>query len=364
MNLLQATKKRLYPFTSKYLSNATLVEGTLNDTDKPFRCLFIENSGNQGYVFARLYGTPPRMLKRWKVWIPDLKRVLNKYSDSIDICIAVLPNNYESRFAGQYAFKGPDFVRQVINTSGSWEEIIKTFHQKKRQFSNNAERKFGLSYQISHDLDDFDLFYNRMHLPHIRNQFDTFADIDSYEDMRGYFLKGFLLLVVADGVKMAGALCLIENDTLIFRRSGVLDGNEEYRKKGAQLALYHFNIRYAWEQGISKVDTMGSRPFLNDGVYRTKREWGASVSPYDETDSSVYYFIPRYSPEIATLIENNPLIVQTGKGLSGLISRSEAPNLSSEDKKDLAKKFHSPGIGSLLLLENDGSVEELALGGS
>jgi hypothetical protein len=361
MSLFTVVKRGLYPLTSRYLSNAILVEGHMKGTDMPFRSLFVENSGYERYMFASIYETPPRVLKQWKIWIRDLSGLLKTYSDSIDICIAVLPNSYESRYAGLYAFKGQDFVRQVIDTTGTWDEIIGRFHQKKRQFSNNAERKFGLGYKVSHDLDDFDLFYHRMHLPHIRSQFDAFADIDSYEDLKSYFIKGFVLMIMADGIKMAGALCLVENNSLVFRRSGVLDGDEEYRKRGAQLALYHFNIRYAWEHGIPRVDTMKSRPFFNDGVYRTKREWGSHVLADDEAESTVYYFIPRYSPEISTFVETNPVIIQNGEGLSGLVSRKEASCLAEENIRDLYKKFHAPGIGSLLLLDRDGRTEELIL---
>jgi hypothetical protein len=274
--------------------------------------------------------------------------------------MAVVPNDYESSLTDLYAFRGQAFVHQVIDTSGTWEEIVRNFHQKKRQISNNVVCRFRLNYQISHNIDDFDLFYYRMYLPHIKNQFNLFADVDSYEDMREYFLNGFLLLVTSNGFKVAGALCLVEHNSLIFRRSGVLDADEKYRKQGAQLALYLFNIRYAWEHGLKQVDTMKSRPFLNDGVYRTKREWGAIVYPDYEADSSVYYFIPRYSPQISAFFEHNPTVIETQKGLSGLIGCRDSIDYNSIDHNELLKKYKSPGINSLLLLRN-GCMEELLL---
>jgi hypothetical protein len=353
MSTLKKIKKKLYPIISRYIANATLVEGALKETGKPFRCLFVENAKYQRSIAARIYTASPRILKKWKIFIPDLKRVLRKYSTSIDLCVSILPTNYGSYFNRLCAFKGQKFVRQVIDTSGTWEEIFKGFHKKKRQYSNNVEGKFGLSYMISHDINDFELFYYRMHLPHIRNQFDDFAVIDSYEDMKKFFLKGFLLLVVADGQKIAGALCLKENNNLIFRRSGVLDGNEEYRKKGAQFALYYFNIRYAWEQEIKKVDTMVSVSFLNN-VYRTKREWGASVHPDDEAESIVFYFIPNYTPEIAYIFGQNPVIVCEEDGLYVLTGWQGSLNLTMTEKKELFNKYYSPGLnGVILLTPND-----------
>lgn len=350
MVFMKNLKKLIYPITSRYLANATLVEGILKGTDRPIRCLFVGNTN----IVGRVYEPTPRLLKSWKLWIPDLKKVLNKYSNSIDICIAVLPNNYETSFEGLYSFKGQEFIRQIIDTSGTWDEIFQAFHKKKRQYSNNVELKFGLSYQISRNIDDFDLFYYRMHLPHIKNQFDEYANIDTYEDMRRHFLKGLLLFVVGDGQKMAGALCLKEDNKLIFRRSGVLDGNEEYRKRGAQFALYHFIIRYALEQRIEKVDTMKSVPFLNDGVYRTKREWGASVYPDDEAESAVFYFISHHSKEIAAFFECNPVIIFGEDGLYGLAGWQETCDIAMLDKKELAKKYYSSGLKGLILLAPNG----------
>jgi hypothetical protein len=354
MVFIKQIKKIIYPITSRYIANATLVEGILKGTDKTVQCLFVENSNYGENVIARLYTTTPHFLKRWKIWIPDLKRVLNKYSNSVDICIAVLPNNYEKLFEDSYAFKGQVCIRQSIDTSGTWEEIFKAFHKKKRQYSNNVERKFGLSYQISHDINDFDLFYYRMHLPHISNQFEELAQIDSYEDMKKFFLKGFLLLVMADGQKIAGALCLIENDKLLFRRSGVLDGNEEYRKKNAQFALYYFNIRYAWEQGIKQVDAMMSDSLINNGVYRTKREWGATVFPDDEAESTVFYFTPNNSPEIAAVFEQNPAIIQGDDGLYVLAGWPGEFDQTMLDKKELSNKYYSPGLKGMILLAPNG----------
>jgi len=359
MSIIKKIQKLIYPLTSRYLSNATLVEGMLKGTDKMFRCLFVENSKYEEIAVEKLFSETPHLLKKWKIWIPNLKSELKKNSDSIDLCIAVLPSNYKTLFDDLCAFKGQVCVRQIIDTSASWEKIFNAFHKKKRQYSNNVERKFGLSYTISHDIDDFDLFYYRMHLPHIRNQFDELAAIDSYDDMKKFFLKGFLLLVVAEGQKIAGALCLIENNKLMFRRSGVLDGNEEFRKKNAQFALYYFNIRYASERGIKQVDTMMSDSFLHNGVYRTKREWGASVYPDDEDGSIVYYFIPDFSPKLATLFEQNPVIIREEDGLYVLAGWHGASAMAVLDKKEMCDKYYSPGLKGMILLAPNGEKTKM-----
>ncbi|MEH6583631.1 MAG: hypothetical protein V7754_16970 [Halioglobus sp.] len=354
---MKILKKLASPITSRYIANATIVEGILKGTDKPFRCLFVENlarTNYEEYIVPRTYSTPPQVVKRWRIWLPNLKRVLEKYSDTIDVGVAVLPDKCERHFQGKYAFKGGPIVRQIIDTSGTWENIFGSFRSGKKQFSNKVERKLGLTHQISKDLEDFELFYYRMFVPHIKSQFDTLAHIDSYNDMRKYFLRGFLLFVVADGIKMAGALCVIENRSLMFRRTGLLDGNEEFKKRGAQLALYHFMIHYAFDNGLTSVNTMESRSLLNDGVYANKREWGAAVFPVNDARTSVYYFITNKTSEVPTFFANNPAIINGEDGLYGLTGWPIRCKNTVLDKKELSKKYYSPGLKGMILLAPDG----------
>lgn len=352
MSVLNTLRHKLYLTTSQYLSQSTLVEGILRDTNQMLRCLFVENSSLQDIIIDRAF-KQSRILKRRKLWIPSLRNIVETRPKGADLCIAVLPKRYEEEFRGVYNFKSQENVRQIIDLSGTWEEVRRRFHRKKRQFSNTFDSKEGLSYRISHDLKDLEFFYYRMFMPHIKKQFGSLAYLDSFDEMADYFLKGFLLLVQMDGCDVAGALNLIENNTLIFRRTGVLDGDESYIKSGAQHALYYFNMLYAKQQGIEKVDTMKSLSFLNNGVYRTKREWGAAVYPDDDSESWIFFFILQHSEKIASFFENLPAIIHTPAGLAGLSGWKGAPALSAVDKSALNKKYCAPGLEELILLTRD-----------
>jgi hypothetical protein len=297
------------------------------------------------YVCRRSYESDPHILKKWKTWIPGLQKTIRKNSSSIDLCIAVFPKYRESELSRVSDFCGDEWVRQYIDTSGKWEEIRKHFHQKKRQYTNNISHKYGLSYRISHDLNDFDLFYNRMHVPLIKNKFDNEALIAPYEVMKGYFQKGFLLLIAADNRDIAGGICSIDNDVMFFMEQGVLDGSDIYIQQGAQIALYYFIILYAKEIGIKKLNVMRTRSSLNDTVYRTKREWGATVYADDKSETTVFYFVPRISETISTLFEINSVIIRGEDGLYGLAGWPEGYDIT-----ELSKKYYSPGLKGMVLL--------------
>jgi len=353
MRLVETVKHKLYPFVARYICNSTLVEGSLSEAGETVRCMFIDNSNYAAYMIARMFASPPRVVKKGKVLIQDLRRTLQRNADAADLYIAVLPDNCDNPLASMADFKGHPYIDQIIDTSKSWESIAQKFHDSKRKFSNRLERKSGMKCRISHDKEDFALFYRRMFLPLIEVQYAGQADIDLFEEMYEYFVKGFLLFVESGGDATAGALCVAENDTLIFRRSGVLDGREDLRKQGMQSALYYFIIRYALEHGIKRVDTMKSRPLLNDGVFVTKRRWGAGVLKDVEADTEVYYFIPQYSSKIAAFFAQNPMIVNKNGGLSALVGLGASQEPSGQLMRELTRSYYSSGLDKLLLLKPD-----------
>jgi hypothetical protein len=353
MDLVGNIRGSFYSKVSQYLSRAALVEGDLKNTGSSFRCLFVGHSRFANYLMQKMYAQPPHVLQRRIIWIPALKKIIKKSHNDFDMCVAVLPSRYEKTFEGLYEFKSQRYVRQIIDTSGSWEEIIQRFNKRKRQYTNNLPSKYNLWFRISHDLNDFDFFYHQMHITHIKKKYRDLSDIDSYDDMKAYFLKGFLLFVTKGDQTVAGALCLIQGRTLIYRRSGFLAEDEHQFKDNIQTILYYFVLLFAKNKNLAKVDTMKSSSFLNDGVYRHKREWGAVVHQDDESDSWVYFFPRKHSVNVVDFFKHNPLIIFTDSGLCSLLGWDNTMEFSSGNKEELIKRYYSPGIDKIMLLTAD-----------
>jgi hypothetical protein len=352
-SLIKKLKHKAYPMVSRYFIRAALVEGRLKNTDETFRCMFVENNNLMAYMLPRMYRENPVVLKRWRIWTPLLKRVVDTWSRSIDMCVAVVPLGRHPEFMGSAKFRGQMLIRSFINTSGGPEEVKRQLRDNKRRFYNKMEKNPTFSCRISRDLKDFDLFYYEMHVPHIQKRFEGLADLDSYERMKEFFLAGFLLLIQEGNTTVAGVLCTIENDTLFFRRTGILNGDEEYIKRGASSAKYYFTLKYALDHGIPKVDLMRSRPFFNDGVYNTKRKWGARVYPDDESRSWVLFFIPECSRKVASLFETNPLVIFNGDRMYGLVGWKGEDQPSAKDVEEFTQRYCSPGLDGLMLLRPD-----------
>jgi len=303
-----------------------------------------------------MYEEPPVVLRQWRVWIPALKKLILEKTGSFDLCVAVLPMSYESTFHGLYDYKCTEAVRQVIDTSGSWEDVRSRFSKKRRQISNEFPEKTGLGYRMSKGPEELYFFYHRMYVPHIKKRFGELSSIDSYYDMKKFLLKGLLLFVTKGDEAVAGALCLVEDGTLVFRRTGVLDGDETHIEGGAQTALYYFQLKYANEYKLRAVDTMKSAPFLNDGVYKHKRDWGATVLPDDEAGNWVYFFNAGPSEKIAHFFEKNPTIIYSDKGLKGLIGVPDATDVSAASISELINRYQTGGLHGFTLLTRVGAL--------
>src|SRR5512143_2013449 len=351
MKLLYTLKHVVYTAYSHYFCNATLVEGIMKDTDQTVRCLFIDKKTLSKYMMQRIYSGSPTILKKWRIFVPSIKKFVQTSSHGIDICVAVLPRSLEKEFGRLCDFKTQEWVRQSLPLLSS-AAVTKERVNKKLREKGRRVKKEGFDCKISNDLHDFDTFYYDMYLPTVQKQFGDLVLIEPYEDLKSTFLegRGVLLFVTENGSPVAGSLIFFQDKTLVEYRVGVLHGDRDYVKRGAQSAINYFEIRFALERSCDLYDMLGSRPFLEDGVYGHKRQWGATVSHYDELKTWVYFFILDHGDKTARLFEMNPLIIHTKKGLMGLLGMVDAAELSPEIRKELIRKHYAPGLKGLMLM--------------
>ncbi|MFZ2650030.1 MAG: hypothetical protein WA210_07975 [Burkholderiaceae bacterium] len=346
--MLSSLKRAVYPLSSALFANASLVEGTLKGGGRTkFRCLFVHHCSFNEHLRERSFEADMTVQRTWRIFIPSLLGLVRQSRVEFDACVAVLPSFYSFLFDSVCDFKGREEIRQVVDTSGSWEGVRQGLSKTKRQITNNFPEKFGLSSRMSKDIDEFDNFYHRMYLPHIQKRYGDLSQIDSYESMRKFFEKGVLLLITKGDRPVAGALSLIEGKSLVFRRTGVLDGDESHVKGGAQLALYYFQLKYAVDNNFDTFDTMKSAPFLNDGVFRHKSEWGARTVPDYEAEKAVYLFARGSAEKLAEFFNTNPIVIGAGAELSGVVGDPRANEGAPNSSDELLRRFHTIGLREL-----------------
>ena len=323
----------------------------MKDTDLTVRCLFIDKKALSKYMMRRIYSGTPTIVKRWTIYVPSIKKIVRSPSHGIDMCVAVLPLSWEEKLGRLCDFKTQEWVRQSLPLSSSADVTNERLDRKLRETGRRIKKE-GFDCRISTDLDDFDSFYYDMYMPTAQKQFGDLANIEPYEELKSTFLndRGILIFVTENGSPVAGSLRLFQDKALVGYRLGVLHGDQDYIKRGAESAIHYFTIRFAFENSRDLVDMLGSRPFLEDGVYRHKREWGAEVSHYGALKTWVFFFILDHGDKTSRLFEMNPLIIETKQGLMGLLGMIDKAVLSPEKKKELIKKYYAPGLKGLMLM--------------
>jgi hypothetical protein len=350
-HLTSALKIAVYGVYARYFTFSTLVEGDLRGCGTACRCLMLtaRNSPFENYLLRRMFGDTFRRIRTKRAWIPWLGRRTAALPPDVDFCVAALPARWDHAFSRRCALKSPAIVHQAIDLAGDWSDLKKRLHRKKREVLNRFMSKSPYSTRISRELGDFDRFYHRMYVPHTLRQFETSARVDSYETVKRYFMRGFLLILSEAGEDVAGSVCYVQDDRFVFHRGGVLDGDEAHVRNGAQSASYVAMITQAKAMDLKVLDVGHSRAFFDDGVYRHKREWGASVCVDPDLDSWMYVFDPNHSEKCASFLRHNPLIVHTTDGLMAYSVAEPAADDPAVDVAVFERRFHAPGVNGLLL---------------
>lgn len=245
----------------------------------------------------------------------------------------------------------PAWVRQEISLADSWDGVIASLGKNVRDGQLRKIRKFGLTSVTTKEAAEADTFYDTMYVPHTRRRFGLAADIVSRDDVQACVTHGALLKILR-GEEVIAACAL--NDTGEKLELCFIGFSEADLRKidGASAAIYYFTLQYAFENGYRKVDYYGSRPVLNDGVFATKRRWGAAV--YDDWSLEHLLFrLNSFSTGVRSFLRTNPLLTCHGDQLIARVLTDQVP-LTAEEVKKTIRQFVSPGLGGLNVYATSG----------
>lgn len=119
------------------------------------------------------------------------------------------------------------------------------------------------------------------------------------------------------------------------------------------MALYYFQLRLALNEGLDAVDAMNSFPFLDDGVFLHKADWGAVTLPDHRAHRRVFLVTSSSAAKNARFFEINPLVVEDEAGLCAMIgdSRQSLQDLSLDR---LRTQYRLDGLHGLNVLGLEG----------
>jgi hypothetical protein len=204
----------------------------------------------------------------------------------------------------------------------------------------------------------FDLFYERMYLPHARGQFDDSAFVWSRDvlertlsqnpwklvqvSQRGRFVAGLLVIYPAGSPPTLEIL-------------GVLDNDRDLVRAGATGALIYGAQESLRSEGHPVLVFGGSRPLLDDGSLHYKALYGARIVPRPPLPHQDVWLsvLDRAEPTLAYLC-SHPFIGydETGNGYRGYVFIRDGV------VPEQAIGWSVRGLSSLVLVAVDGVLPE------
>lgn len=343
---------RLQSLFSQLRLSVSLVSGPEVQTGDTIHLLFVGGRKFPVSLGDLIFREKPLIHHQENIFFWRIKELKKRYSDQVD-AVLVSCDQFYQRFLHQDDFLVfPHMIDMVLVTSKSLHELLKALPHSAQEDVRKIQKE-QFSFEIKSDRDTLDRFYHDMYRPMLKNRIgetDVFtADLVLFRILRelGYQL----MMITYKGNEVFGVFFKKQNDTLLLKYAGVLQGDIDLIKKGASSAFYYFFIVYAKDQNVNILDFGGARPFFNDGLFQYKLKWGMTVKPYDPVKDVFGIQIVTERKPLKQFLIHNPFI--------GLNEKNELIGFVFVDKKTITdtlrnqfeKRFQTPGVNEVRFIK-------------
>lgn len=212
---------------------------------------------------------------------------------------------YKSRF------ETPNWIEQELNIEGHWDGVLKRFRKNNRTTILRKIKKHQFTYDIVNDRDNIEYFCDNMLFPRVTQRFQDAVEIMDRDYIIDVAKNGGLLRILRNGEFIAGGVISYEPDSVDAHWiSGALNQQKGNIISDAYRAIYYFLIKHAYDRGYKFIKLGTTRPFLNDGVYRFKRMWGATIIKSRTADTTISFDFNFKSESIQTWLKSSPFLVE------------------------------------------------------
>lgn len=265
--------------------------------------------------------------------------------EGADLEILEVPRIVARLYSRRGYFVLPWWVSQSVELSR-----LERFIAASRHTSQRVRRilRRGYDYEVVRDRASFDEFYHRMYLPTMTARHGEEAYLRGPLYLWRGLEHGALLMVRRDGRRVAGILNVRSaRDAHVMSTwaGGMLDGDLALVEEDADSACIYFTLM--WARGLptcTQVSLTATRPFLDDGLFRYRKRWGAHVEAENAWAEKVLVLrVNRLTDGVRRFLQRNPFIVVGRGGLEGFAYWSDG---AAEQLSDL----HSPGLARLTIL--------------
>jgi hypothetical protein len=329
-------------------------EGEEKDNPLTVRCVAMDMTRQQWKGI--LFSSPPRETRVGTIPFWNLDRLAGEE----DLLIVEAPTFLSRNWSRRRSLILPSFVMQALDLRGGWERVQDRFRREARKNDLRMVRIHDYQYEMTRDVARLDLYYERIYQPSVVKRYGERTSMMTRRNAMQYLRHGFLFLVRKGSTVVSGSLCHRVGKVLHYDSAGVWEADEQLFRDGAQGAAIHAMIHWGSTHGFRELNFGGTEPLLSSGLFQYKRKWGSVVEVPKWLKRRVWVRFIRVNEVLVKMLERNIFIVEgSGSRLFGLLFDGELP---ASDRKQLVRRFQTPGISGLLLRVPDdllGSAEDL-----
>jgi hypothetical protein len=295
-------------------------------------------------------------LGRVPLW--QLPQALRKWASSADLALVRVDRVSSRWLFGSDYLRVPELVDLVLRVPQDIDTLYRGNHNRNLRWNLRRAWRNQLTTQISHNEGDLADFYDRFHLPFVRQRFGRFAWPHNLPLLRSHFRQGGLVWALQNGQRLAGCVFCQRGTQLGLLANGTLDGDDRLTELGVQVALFHALIEHAQQLGCSSINLGGSRPLLTDGNLRFKRKWGTRLVQREISNHLLLHWERLDRSTCRALSGTAVLFLDQGQ-LSAVGTLDCEGPVTSADVSRADRVLRAPGLYKLYLFSYTGFEPEL-----
>jgi hypothetical protein len=208
--------------------------------------------------------------------------------------------------------------------------------------------------RLTHDLQEFDRFYDRFHSPMVERRFGASGILQPRPVLRRRFRFGGLLWIERQGRSIAGDVFETSNGSFNVLVHGEHAGLDPAETGLANRAAYVYGTEHARRLGCRVVNLGGSLPSLTNGVVRHKCAWGARITPRHETHVALLVGWKRPHPGVLRFLARHVPVIFDGSHLAAVTALEDPGTGGPRQAGRLLRKLAARGLGPLIVVSQNG----------
>jgi hypothetical protein len=316
------------------------LEGKIKQSEIEFSTIVCARKEIAEYFTELVYEASPKIEFLGNRTLSEIPLIGAKFA--VDL-VLLETNWFLSRFLMDNGFLILPQMNFVMDITDSMEAIRRRLPRSRVRRIKRVERA-GFSWEVTKDPEKVKSFYYEMYLPHMLKRHGNSAQPVSFIECQNLVLKGVLLLIKQEREYVAGAV-LVPHGNELYQPIIAVKNVDNVTVGSHAATLY--TIVFGKQEGYARVDFGHAPPFIYDGLFRYKKEWGMRIRPARESSAQVFGIkFSNMSDRVRTFLEMNPLVFLEGENLKGLVS------INSEHKQVLGSS-EVPGLSSLLVVSSE-----------